>query len=381
MTFGTEILTLPVNALQDRTSQDATNSIFTLTKPELARTKIGYAARLVPTSELAYAVTPPEYKPQAGDLVLARVSRLGRHAKIHDHHGRRVEIFKDDLIIGVYGNRYATDQYEGYVPDTTHTCQILSVATVVGSVKSKHVSMSNPTEMEVLGIVHNANGQRLNSRTFTLPLLTNPVPSLVLRHPTHAPRVILVVGSSMNSGKTTTVASIVRGLTQQGYRVGAGKITGTACGNDKWSYLDHGAHIALDFSDFGYPSTYLCDEQDLITLYRTLYHTLSVNNTDYLVFEIADGIVQRETVMLLNHPELRQSMDWLFYAAGDGLACEAGVRWLTQRGLPVHGLSGLVTASTLALQEAEALTGKRIYTRDALATGRFLTELQQEQAA
>ena len=55
------------------------------------------------------------------------------------------------------------------------------------------------------------------------------------------------------------VASIVRGLTAAGYRVAAGKVTGTGAGGDFHMFVDAGATRVLDFTDFGFSSTYLLD--------------------------------------------------------------------------------------------------------------------------
>lgn len=47
-------------------------------------------------------------------------------------------------------------------------------------------------------------------------------------------------------------------------------------------------------------------------------------------------------------------VDGVVFAAGDALGAIGGVEWLRQRGLPVIALSGLLTASPLAMREATA---------------------------
>jgi hypothetical protein len=344
--------------------------------PEVRRTlKIGYAARLVDNlpEKFAFALLLPGQVPQVGDVILARVKKLGRHTKLDDCNGRRTALLEGDLLIGVYGNRYATDQFEGEVPLSTERCHILSVAGVCGVVKSRHSAMSAPTEIEVVGFVYDNQGTPINLLNFGLTRTYRSVPAA--QHYPDQPRVIVVTGASMNSGKTTTAANIVRGLVQNGYRVAAGKITGTACGNDTWDFQDNGAVRVLDFSDCGFPSTYLCSEKQLMQIYRTLYHELNAAQPDFIVFEIADGVVQRESLMLLTNTEFRASVHTLVYAAGDSLAAEAGVRWLGERGYQIKALSGLISASPLAKKEAENLTGLRCYTREELASGRFSSEL------
>ena len=55
-------------------------------------------------------------EPQPGDLVLARVTRVGQHQHIEQVTGRRAKLWQDDEIIVAYGNRYAPDQFEAFVP-------------------------------------------------------------------------------------------------------------------------------------------------------------------------------------------------------------------------------------------------------------------------
>lgn len=358
----------------DVTTSDAeqtTDARIIVTDEVRGTLKCGHATRLVLPKHYSYATLSQNDRPQVGDIILARIAKLGRHTKIDDCDGRRVTIFEGDLITAVYGNRYATDQYEGRVPQTVKPCHILSQAAVCGEAKSKHASMPTPTLIEVVGFMHDAQERRLNLRDFGLPLRRKFIQPITSDSMADRPAVIVVVGSSMNSGKTTTTASVVRGLTLGGYRVAAGKITGTACGNDTWAYKDNGAFKTLDFSDCGFPSTYLCDDEEVMDIYRTLLHQLKKEKPDFIVMEIADGIIQRETKRLLARQEFKESIDHLLYAAGDSLAAEAGMRWLARRGYKPSALSGLVSASPLAKAEAEELTGERCYTREEIIAGKL----------
>jgi hypothetical protein len=340
--------------------------------------KIGYAARLVPAEMYSYAALRINQTPKVGDLFLAKVKHIGRHTRLDDVNGRRILLLEDDIIVGVYGNRYATDQFEGEVPKSTDICQLLSVAGVSGVVKSRHSAMKQPTELAFIGFLYDQNHRQLNLRDFGTPLSHKSVPA---NQAFNRPKVLVVTGSAMNSGKTTTVASLVQGLSRKGFKVAAGKITGTACGNDVWDYQDNGAVKAMDFSDFGFPSTYLCNETELLQIYRTLYHELCQINPDYIVLEIADGVVQRETAMLLANAEFKNSIDHLFFAAGDSLAAEAVYRQLTVRGYAPLAFSGLVSASPLAIREAEMLTGLPCYTREDLCEGEILPLLTKSKPA
>ncbi len=366
--------------LPERTADNNGNSRFEITDEVRGSLKCGYVTRLVSTNLYAYATLSPEQRPRVGDVVLGRVKQIGRHKKIDDCDGRRTTLLEGDLVIAAYGNRYATDQYEGIVPETTAPCHILSNALVCGIVKSKHAEMSVPTQLEVIGFMHDANGRQLNLRDFGLKLRSKKVTSIKRSKNLDRPSIIIVVGSSMNSGKTTATASIVRGLTQSGYQVAAGKITGTACGNDVWAFKDNGAVKVLDFSDCGFPSTYLCEDEEVLSIYRTLRQRLRKVKPDFIVMEIADGFIQRETDKLLAQTEFKESIDHLIYSAGDALAAESGLRLLNQKGYRITAVSGLVTASKLSKAEAETLTGVRCYTREEIIAGE-LNEMLKPQTA
>lgn len=118
--------------------------------------------------------------------------------------------------------------------------------------------------------------------------------------------------------------------------------------------------------DCGFPGTYLCHEDELLRIYRTLYHRLSRSRPDVIVVELGDGLAQRETSMLLSHPEVQASIDGVLYCASDSLPAEGGVRWLQSHGYRILGVSGLVSVSPLAAQEAEEFCGIRCYTREEL---------------
>ena len=82
--------------------------------------------------------------------------------------------------------------------------------------------------------------------------------------------------------------------------------------------------------------------------------------------EVADGLLHRESLDLLSSDLCRRTCHKLVFAAGEALGAKAGVDTLEAAGLPVWGVSGLVTASELARREASAATGIRVLTRAAL---------------
>lgn len=281
--------------------------------------------------------------PVAGDVLLARVAAIGQHARIENIHGRRGQLYVGDEIIVAFGNRYAPDQFEAFVPNNLEDCDLVAGGGVASLMTRKHASMKIPTRIEVLGLLASENGQIINLKNFAIQPDAEPM------RPT---RVIAVVGSSMNAGKTTTAAGLVHGLTRAGFRVGAAKITGTGSGGDLWTMRDAGAIEAIDFTDAGHTSTFGVSIDGLACICTSLLDKLARSGADIAVVEIADGLLQAETAALVEMAEAQGWFDGFVFAAADAMGAAFGANWLSQRGIVPLALSGLVSASPLAAGEA-----------------------------
>jgi hypothetical protein len=131
----------------------------------------------------------------------------------------------------------------------------------------------------------------------------------------------------------------------------------------------------LDFTHAGYPSTYMLSLDELLRIHRTLMGHVAEENPDYIVVEIADGIFQRETRMLLESREFTETVEHVFFAANDSLSAECGVRRVREFGLPLRALSGVFTQSALTMREAEAATGVRCLNIEQMLSGGLLEAL------
>lgn len=256
-------------------------------------------------------------------------------------------LFEGDEILVCYGNRYAPDQFEAIVPDDLGHCHLVAAGGVAGRVLAWHRDMDPPTEIVPLGLVATPKGAPLNLRDWRLPEPAGQVEG-------RRPWTVAVVGTTMNAGKTTTAAGIVRGLIRAGYTVGAAKVTGTGAGNDIWLMTDAGAQPVLDFTQAGFASTYRCAPHEIEAILRTLYGQLAGAGVDAAVLEVADGVFQDETATLLASAVFRMLVDKVVFAANDALGAVAGVSLLRRLGVHVAAASGLLTASPLAVREARA---------------------------
>ena len=198
---------------------------------------------------------------------------------------RNVAIVEGDVIMAAYGNRYATGQFEGYIPDApTEMNDVLAIGGVVGILKSKNSEFEHipATKVKLIGYAVDKNGSVINTCYYHTRKLSfsGAVPNKA--------KVILSVGSSMDSGKTTSAAYLCRGLKLAGNKVAYIKLTGTVYTKDQDLAFDLGADKTVDFADAGFPSTYMCSKQEILDLYQTLLNMLESVSPDYIVIEIAD---------------------------------------------------------------------------------------------
>jgi len=316
------------------------------------KAKSAYSTRRVDFSKCKELLT--NAIPCSGDVVLARIEKIGQHKKIELANGRRATLYVGDEIIVAYGNRYAPDQFEATVPKIQAPCHLVAAGGIAAQFISKHDNMKAPTFITPIAILGNGDGQPVNLSQFSLP--NKNVGS-------QRPITLAVVGNSMNAGKTTTAASLIKGLVSSGLKVGAAKITGTGAGGDTWKMKDSGAVQVLDFVDAGVPSTYLLPFKKIITVLETLTAELTQSGAEVIVIEIADGLYQEETSSLLTAEIFSEKVDALIFAAGDAMGSWAGVQWLKQSShIPVIAVSGKLTSSPLAIKEAEKALHMKVLT-------------------
>ncbi len=331
---------------------ETTAQVCPIKTDRIALAKSAYTTRLVDKNTVK-TLLKGNWKPKSGDLVLARVERIGHHKRIELAHGRRSPMFVGDEIIVCYGHRYAPDQFESEVPNNLSECQLVAGGGIASRCLTRHDKTRVPTRIQPIGLLGDAEGNPVNIADWTVPNIETKRPR---------PFVITVVGTSMNAGKTTTAAHLIKGLTRSGMKVGAAKLTGTGAGGDRWLMVDSGAIEVVDFTDAGFASTYQATLDELHQVQTHLMNHLHAQGAEAIVLEVADGLLQQETIMLLESPQFKENIDGIIFAAGDSMGAYSGVEWLRKRDLPVIAVSGCVSASPLASREAKRATDLSILT-------------------
>ena len=130
-----------------------------------------------------------------------------------------IEAVDDDLLIGAFGKRHATldatGDWEAIGPDGRFH------ALTEGGLFGKVVSRS-PYVKPLMSLDYRGHGLR-DGKKLRMQDCVAPVERQAFTTP-----IVLVIGSSMSAGKTTTSRTIIRQLKSVGRRVVAAKLNGAA---------------------------------------------------------------------------------------------------------------------------------------------------------
>lgn len=308
----------------------------------LSRAKWGWACRDLSTSHPHHVAEINGG--EVGDVVVAQVVEIRNHTRLMNAECTRIRLYEGDLVVGVLGHRYATDAFEGYGVIENGSVDLLTNAGMMGKVSRRNTAVKAPTRLKILGGLVDAADHRINlvERCFRPRL---PV--------TAERNVVVVLGTGMNAGKTTSATKLVRGLIGEGQRVAALKVTGSVCPNDRSELEATGASYVRDFSDYGFPSTFLQSLRRLRQLFHTMVQDACNTGAEIVVVELADGILQRETEALLADPSVRERIAGAVLAAPCALSALMGCQMIRDAGIHVIGVTGRITNAPLFVDEFE----------------------------
>ena len=275
--------------------------------------------------------------------------------QLEDVHGRMNVLHGDDVLVGALGHRNALHGYEGVLPKSVETGQVLHVLNlggVIGECVSHNPEVGTPFEFEVLGQVlvypefQSREGQPANIRMGALQRNGKKLDC----------RVIYVAGTCMNAGKTAAACAMVRRLCQAGFRVGGAKLTGVSLMRDTLSMRDYGAEVTYDFTDAGIVCTGPDSAREVA---HTLFSELSGRGLDVIVAETGDGIMGDYGVQsILADPELRDLTAAFLFCANDPVGVAGGVRHLEQvYGIKPDVVTGPATDNRVGVRFVEREVG------------------------
>jgi len=241
------------------------------------RTVIGSVAR-----GGGFADRPPEAVPRprdrwaTGDYVVAEMLAGDEDSfPVEPPGGGIEEIGPGDRLIGALGTRAAiltlVGDWRGVGEDLV--LETLTQAGVLGRCSSTAVPPPPIARMRYVGHA-TRDGEPVTMRG-----CVEPPPPVELRAP-----VVLIIGTSMDAGKTVAAVAIIRELKAMGLRVAGAKLTGVGRVRDILAMCDAGADSVLDFVEAGLPSTVVpaADYEEALTI---MLAKLAAGDPDAVVVE------------------------------------------------------------------------------------------------
>ena len=224
-----------------------------------------------------------EITPQQGQLIAVKVISVNaNYNKLELISGRMTELTEGDIIIGALGNRIASTGMTGTVPTELNKhdkIHILNLGGVIGICKDFNILLGPATECEVVGSITNGGNKQLNLKDFSKVIKSNTIVSIPS---------IAVIGTGIDSGKTTVTSFIIKTLSKYYKKINACKLAGTASQKDLYAYEDNGATKTSDFVDFGLPSTCMNDKNIIQECSASVINFIS-QDADILLMELGDG--------------------------------------------------------------------------------------------
>ena len=187
---------------------------------------------------------------EAGDYVVGTATVLrGGLSAVELASGRMINAANGDLVLGALGTRHATLEAVGSWEEVgaDGRMHLLSAGGLLGRLTSVSGMLAAPMRIDYGGHAMR-NGTKVRMQDFAQA----PTKAQHYEVPT-----IVVVGTSMSAGKTTSAKIIVRQLKRAGHRVVGTKLSGAGRLRDILAMKDAGADAVFDFVDVGLPSSIL----------------------------------------------------------------------------------------------------------------------------
>lgn len=275
--------------------------------------------------------------------------------------GRMAKLLEGDRVVGAFGVRRATLEAVGdwQSIDADGRMDDLTNAGFFGRMTSRSFFQGAPPALVYEGHVLR-QGQKVCMSDF-LPAL----PPKAYTCPT-----ILIIGTSMSAGKSTTARVIIRVLKQMGLKVVGAKFTGAGRYRDILTMWDAGADRIFDFVDAGLPSSVVPPESFRQSL-RYLLTRIAHESPDVVVAEAGASPFEPYNGSIVME-ELQAQICCTVLCASDPYA----VIGVTQAfGVQPDFISGAATSTSSGVQLVETLAKVPALTLPAAESLTQLTEI------
>ncbi|MBI3026782.1 hypothetical protein HYY70_01595 [Candidatus Woesearchaeota archaeon] len=288
--------------------------------------------------------------PKAGSILAVRaLEEKNVYNQIEIASGRMVRISKDDLLVVALGARKALKGFVGRVPSRVKAgdkLDILNLGGVVGICESVLEEYGKPIKVEVLGSVI-VQG---NLATTYMNAI-KPVNKFE-----HSAPLIIVSGTSMNTGKTTAACELIQQLSKKNYKIAAAKLTGVSLLSDTLNMEDNGAEKSLSFIHAGLTST--INNSEIVSVAKGLLCELNKINPDIIVVELGDGIMGEYGVKEILHcKDIMKFAKAHIVCALDPVGAWGAVQQFKKFGLKIDLLTGPASGTSIGVEIIKRETG------------------------
>lgn len=260
--------------------------------------------------------------------------------------GRMSKLKKGDIIAVALGSRMALKGFTGRLPRSLNTgdvIHLLNFGGVAGICTSANVmEVGEPLRIRVLGGI-SRKGKLANigdARLFEpMDTMKNSTP------------LIIVTGTSMDSGKTTAATEIVKTLTRMGMKLAGCKLTGVGAHRDTYKMQDNGVSPAVSFTDCGISSTASMPDEEIVAVAKGALEYLSQDEPDAIIIEFGDGLMGKYGVdAILRDPQIQANVYLHIGCASDPVGAVGLAKTCEAMGLPLDVISGPVTDNEVGKQ-------------------------------
>lgn len=286
----------------------------------------------------------PRKEWKTGDYVLGEViPPVPQVSRVELTDGRLANVLEGDPIIGAFGVRRATLEAVGDWQSIGENNQMenMTAAGLFGKVTSKSFLLPPLTSLIYQGHLCR-NHKKLSMKDFVVKL-----PEIPYDCPT-----IMIIGTSMSAGKTTTARIIIHELKGLGLKVIGAKLTGAGRYRDILAMGDAGADKIFDFVDVGLPSSIVPPEEFRSSLQQLLTR-ITAEKPDVAVVEAGASPLEPYNGSIVLE-EIKEQIICTVLCASDPYAVVGVSQGFN---LVPDFISGIATNTTAGVELVEKLTG------------------------
>lgn len=297
-------------------------------------------------------LSPDIISAEGAVLIAKALSHDTAHNVFEHADGRLGRLIEGDIIPVVLGTRQAMKEYSCVVPETVQVGDELGFmceSGLVGEIRGYNEHWGTPMKVQILGAALK-DGKHIRMSDASYPFKQSL--------PTFKP-LIGIVGTAMDTGKTTIITKIARHFRQTGKKLAGIKATGVGFLQDPLNMQDAGLSPVLSFMDMGIPSTCTDADTAIRSTLGLLDHITQNADPDGIIVEFGDGIIgQYHVADILTHPDIQKNLRVLIVTATDYVSVWGAHKILKEHGLSIDIVSGPVAnnqASTQFIKDQFAL--------------------------